>query len=156
STGSLSVTASASSSGASSSSGRPSSASSSSTGASSSSSGSPDSSSSGTLASSGFTSSSSGSSNSGGIVVLVDKLLGPEAIALDTTTVYYTTNNPSTSPNGQSSLESVTKDGSQRTFLMGAAGTAPALAENNGSGAFAILSYSLGAGQFATDILALT
>jgi hypothetical protein len=79
------------------------------------------------------TASSSGTGGAGGVIVLEDGLLGPDAIAVDTEYVYFTTNNP---PSGPSTAGFVSKDGMQHgTPVTGVLG-APAIA-SPGSGAYA-------------------
>jgi hypothetical protein len=77
-------------------------------------------------------SSSTGSaSSSSGVIVLRDKLLDPEAIAVDTQLVYFTTNHP---PTGPSTAQWVTKDGSVFKAPIANVLGAPAVAAGNSLG----------------------
>jgi hypothetical protein len=68
--------------------------------------------------------------------VLIDQLIGPEAIALDTANVYYTTNNP---PNGPSTVGYISKDLSKTGVVVSNLAGAPAIvAAGSGTGAIAV------------------
>jgi hypothetical protein len=55
------------------------------------------------------TSASSGSGGSASVTVLADDLLGPEAIAVDTMNVYFTTNNPPSGPSKAGFVDKATQ-----------------------------------------------
>jgi hypothetical protein len=65
------------------------------------------------------------------VVVLLDKLIAPEAVAVDTNWVYFTTNNP---PTGPSTAGLVSKDGTASKTVVSSVLGAPAVAAGNGLG----------------------